>query len=173
MVTETLELTVFHCVVKHSSYAKAADELGLSPSGVSRIVTRLEERLGARLVQRTTRKLSLTEAGAAFHARTSQILVDLAGTVMLVGTVVLVGLPTPEMRVELPLLDIFGRGGATTSSWYGDCLPSRDFPMLVDLYLQGRLDLDAFVTEEIPLGGVEEAFNKMHSGGVLRSVVVF
>jgi len=78
MVTETLELTVFHCVVKHSSYAKAAEELGLSPSGVSRIVTRLEERLGARLVQRTTRKLSLTEAGTAFHARTSQILVDLA-----------------------------------------------------------------------------------------------
>jgi DNA-binding transcriptional LysR family regulator len=78
MVTETLELTVFHCVVKHSSYAKAADELGLSPSGVSRIVTRLEERLGARLVQRTTRKLSLTEAGTAFHARTAQILVDLA-----------------------------------------------------------------------------------------------
>ncbi len=67
MGTETLELTVFHCVVKHSSYAKAADELALSPSGVSRIVSRLEERLGARLVQRTTRKLSLTEAGAAFQ----------------------------------------------------------------------------------------------------------
>ncbi|HKO52017.1 MAG TPA: LysR family transcriptional regulator [Polyangiaceae bacterium] len=78
MVTETLELTVFHCVVKHSSYAKAAEELALSPSGVSRIVSRLEERLGARLVQRTTRKLSLTEAGAAFHARTVQILLDLA-----------------------------------------------------------------------------------------------
>jgi DNA-binding transcriptional LysR family regulator len=78
MVTETLELTVFHCVVKHSSYAKAAEELALSPSGVSRIVSRLEERLGARLVQRTTRKLSLTEAGAAFHARTLQILLDLA-----------------------------------------------------------------------------------------------
>ncbi|HET7543907.1 MAG TPA: LysR family transcriptional regulator [Polyangiaceae bacterium] len=78
MVSETLELTVFHSVVKHSSYAKAADELLLSPSGVSRIVSRLEERLGARLVQRTTRKLSLTEAGAAFHARTAQILLDLA-----------------------------------------------------------------------------------------------
>jgi DNA-binding transcriptional LysR family regulator len=78
MVTETQELVVFQCVVKHANYAKAADELGLSPSGVSRIVTRLEERLGVRLVQRTTRKLALTEAGAAFHARTSQILVDLA-----------------------------------------------------------------------------------------------
>jgi DNA-binding transcriptional LysR family regulator len=78
MATETYELVVFHSVVKHASYAKAAEDLTLSPSGVSRIVTRLEERLGVRLVQRTTRKLSLTEAGAAFHARTSQILLDLA-----------------------------------------------------------------------------------------------
>jgi DNA-binding transcriptional LysR family regulator len=78
MATETYELVVFHAVVKHASYAKAAEELALSPSGVSRIVTRLEERLGVRLVERTTRKLSLTEAGASFHARTSQILLDLA-----------------------------------------------------------------------------------------------
>jgi S-(hydroxymethyl)mycothiol dehydrogenase len=67
---------------------------------------------------------------------------------------------------------VFGRGGALKSSWYGDCLPSRDFPMLVDLYRQGRLDLDAFVTEEIALDGIEAAFEKMHSGDVLRSVVV-
>ena len=78
MVTETQELIVFHAVVKHASYAKAAEELALSASGVSRIVTRIEERLGVRLVQRTTRKLSLTEAGSAFHARTAQILLDLA-----------------------------------------------------------------------------------------------
>jgi S-(hydroxymethyl)mycothiol dehydrogenase len=97
----------------------------------------------------------------AFYAR------DLA------GTVVLVGVPRPEMRLDLPLLDVFGRGGALKSSWYGDCLPSRDFPMLVDLYLQGRLDLDAFVSETIGLGDVEEAFAKMHRGEVLRSVVVF
>jgi S-(hydroxymethyl)mycothiol dehydrogenase len=89
----------------------------------------------------------------------------------LAGTVVLVGVPSPEMRLELPLLDVFGRGGALKSSWYGDCLPSRDFPMLVDLYLQGRLDLDAFVTETIALDGVEKAFAKMHHGEVLRSVV--
>jgi S-(hydroxymethyl)mycothiol dehydrogenase len=97
----------------------------------------------------------------AFYAR------DLA------GTVVLVGVPTPDMTIpEIPLIDVFGRGGALKSSWYGDCLPSRDFPMLVDLYLQGRLDLDAFVTEEIALDDVEAAFDKMHSGGVLRSVVL-
>ncbi|MGP4005100.1 S-(hydroxymethyl)mycothiol dehydrogenase [Streptomyces sp. 4N124] len=97
----------------------------------------------------------------AFYAR------DLA------GTVVLVGVPTPEMKLELPLLDVFGRGGSLKSSWYGDCLPSRDFPMLIDLYLQGRLDLDAFVTETIALDDVEKAFERMHGGDVLRSVVVF
>ncbi|MFI7149074.1 S-(hydroxymethyl)mycothiol dehydrogenase [Nonomuraea sp. NPDC050022] len=90
----------------------------------------------------------------------------------LAGTAVLVGVPTPEMTLELPLLDVFGRGGALKSSWYGDCLPSRDFPMLVSLYLQGRFDLDAFVTETIELGDVEDAFAKMHHGEVLRSVVV-
>ena len=83
----------------------------------------------------------------------------------------LVGVPTPDMQLELPLIDVFGRGGSLKSSWYGDCLPSRDFPMLVDLYLQGRLDLDAFVTETIGLDDVEEAFDKMHAGEVLRSVV--
>jgi S-(hydroxymethyl)mycothiol dehydrogenase len=97
----------------------------------------------------------------AFYAR------DLA------GTVVLVGVPTPEMTIELPLLDVFGRGGALKSSWYGDCLPTRDFPMLTELYLQGRIDLDAFVSEEIRLDQVEDAFAKMHTGGVLRSVVLF
>ncbi len=97
----------------------------------------------------------------AFYAR------DLA------GTVVLVGVPTPDMKVpDLPLIDVFGRGGALKSSWYGDCLPSRDFPLLIDLYQQGRLDLDAFVTEEIGIGEVEQAFERMHHGDVLRSVVV-
>jgi S-(hydroxymethyl)mycothiol dehydrogenase len=95
----------------------------------------------------------------AFYAR------DLA------GTVVLVGVPTPEMTLELPLLDVFGRGGSLKSSWYGDCLPSRDFPMLVSLYRQGRLDLDAFVSERIGIHQIEEAFAKMQQGAVLRSVV--
>ncbi|MFE0677825.1 S-(hydroxymethyl)mycothiol dehydrogenase [Streptomyces sp. NPDC058867] len=96
----------------------------------------------------------------AFYAR------DLA------GTVVLVGVPTPETKLELPLLDVFGRGGALKSSWYGDCLPSRDFPMLIGLHLQGRLDLDAFVSETIALDEVEDAFARMHKGDVLRSVVI-
>jgi len=95
----------------------------------------------------------------AFYAR------DLA------GTVVLVGVPTPDLEITLPLLDVFGRGGALKSSWYGDCLPSRDFPMLVDLARQGRFPLADFVTETIGLEEVEDAFAKMHKGEVLRSVV--
>ncbi len=95
----------------------------------------------------------------AFYAR------DLA------GTVVLVGVPHPDMVLEMPLLDFFSHGGSLKSSWYGDCLPSRDFPMLVDLYQQGRFDLDAFVTETIGIDDVEAAFEKLHSGDVLRSVV--
>ena len=98
----------------------------------------------------------------AFYAR------DLA------GTVVLVGVPTPDMRLDdMPLIDFFARGGSLKSSWYGDCLPSRDFPMLVDLYLQGRLPLEKFVTERISVDGVEHAFERMHKGDVLRSVVEF
>jgi S-(hydroxymethyl)mycothiol dehydrogenase len=95
----------------------------------------------------------------AFYAR------DLA------GTLVQVGVPTPDMQIELPMIDFFGRGGRLKPSWYGDCLPERDFPVLVDLYLQGRLDLDRFVSETIPLDGVEEAFARMQRGEVLRSVV--
>ncbi len=90
----------------------------------------------------------------------------------LAGTVVLVGVPSPDMKIELPLLEVFGRGGTLKSSWYGDCLPTRDFPMLIDLYLQGRLDLDRFVSETIALDEVEESFHKMERGEVLRSVVV-
>ncbi|QQM19833.1 S-(hydroxymethyl)mycothiol dehydrogenase [Rhodococcus sp. P-2] len=96
----------------------------------------------------------------AFYAR------DLA------GTVVLVGVPTPDMKLEMPLVDFFSRGGALKSSWYGDCLPERDFPVLVDLYQQGRLPLEKFVSERIKLDEVEKAFETMHRGEVLRSVVV-
>jgi S-(hydroxymethyl)mycothiol dehydrogenase len=96
----------------------------------------------------------------AFYAR------DLA------GTVVLVGVPTPDMRIDMPLVDFFSHGGALKSSWYGDCLPERDFPTLIDLYLQGRLPLEKFVSERIGLNDIEEAFHNMHSGKVLRSVVM-
>ncbi|NLV81052.1 MAG: S-(hydroxymethyl)mycothiol dehydrogenase [Rhodococcus sp.] len=96
----------------------------------------------------------------AFYAR------DLA------GTVVLVGVPTPDMTLEMPLIDFFSHGGSLKSSWYGDCLPERDFPTYVDLYQQGRLPLEKFVTERIGIDDVEKAFETMRRGEVLRSVVV-
>ena len=91
----------------------------------------------------------------------------------LAGTVVQVGVPTPDMNFpEIPMIEFFGRGGALKPSWYGDCLPTRDFPMLIDLYLQGRFPLDKFVSETIALDQVEDAFHKMEQGEVLRSVVI-
>jgi S-(hydroxymethyl)mycothiol dehydrogenase len=97
----------------------------------------------------------------AFYAR------DLA------GTLVQVGVPSPDMRIDLPMIEFFGRGGRLRPSWYGDCLPSRDFPVMIDLYLQGRLPLNRFVTETIGLDEIEDAFGRMERGEVLRSVVVF
>ena len=90
----------------------------------------------------------------------------------LAGTAVLVGVPNPTMTWEIPLIEIFGHGGQVKSSWYGDCLPERDFPLLIDLWQQGRFALDRFISERIGLDEVEAAFHKMHEGGVLRSVVV-
>lgn len=124
-------------------------------------VEKIRELTGGHGADVTIEAIGLPEVyQQAFYAR------DLA------GTVVLVGVPNPEMKVELPFIEIFGRGGALKSSWYGDCLPSRDFPMLIDLYLQGRLNLDGFVSETIGIDDVEEAFHKMEEGAVLRSVVV-
>jgi DNA-binding transcriptional LysR family regulator len=131
MATETYELVVFHAVVKHASYAKAAEDLSLSPSGVSRIVTRLEERLGVRLVQRTTRKLSLTEAGAAFHARTSQILLDLAGAEAELQTAQL----RPRGTLKVTASVVFGQ------LYLGPLIPEllTHFPELsIDLSLTNR-----------------------------------
>ena len=133
-----------------------------------------------------TRGMSEDEVVAAIQERTNgfgaDVVIDAVGRPEtwrqafygrdLAGTVVLVGVPTPEMELSVPLLDVFGRGGKLKSSWYGDCLPERDFPMLVDLYEQGRLPLEKFVTERIGIGDVEEAFEKMGEGKVLRSVVV-
>ena len=103
---------------------------------------------------------------AAAEASMAVLAADLA------GTAVLVGVPDPSMVFEIPLIEVFGHGGAVKSSWYGDCLPERDFPLLVELWQQGRFPLDRFVSERIALDDVEEAFHKMERGEVLRSVVV-
>ena len=137
----------------------AVNSSGLDEDGVVDAIRGLTDSFGADVVIDAVGRPATWRQ--AFYAR------DLA------GTVVLVGVPTPEMRIDMPLLDVFGRGGALKSSWYGDCLPSRDFPMLIDLHLQGRLPLDRFVSETIGLDDIEEGFAKMSRGEVLRSVVMF
>ncbi|MBF4635867.1 S-(hydroxymethyl)mycothiol dehydrogenase [Agreia pratensis] len=134
------------------------DSSDLDEAGVVAAVQQLTNSFGADVVIDAVGRPETWRQ--AFYAR------DLA------GTVVLVGVPTPDMMLEIPLLDVFGRGGSLKSSWYGDCLPERDFPMLTDLFLQGRLPLDEFVTERIGIRDIEEAFASMASGDVLRSVVV-
>ncbi|WP_432546942.1 S-(hydroxymethyl)mycothiol dehydrogenase [Kineococcus sp. SYSU DK004] len=131
---------------------------GLDEDGVVAAVRELTDGFGADVVIDAVGRPETWRQ--AFYAR------DLA------GTVVLVGVPTPQMQLQVPLLDVFGRGGALKSSWYGDCLPERDFPALLELHAAGRLPLDAFVTERIGQGDVEEAFATMGRGEVLRSVVV-
>lgn len=131
---------------------------GLDQDGVVAAIAALTDGVGADVVIDAVGRPETWKQ--AFYGR------DLA------GTVVLVGVPTPEMMLDIPLADVFGRGGALKSSWYGDCLPERDFPALLEMYSQGRLPLDAFVSERIGLGDVEQAFATMTSGTVLRSVVV-
>jgi len=91
----------------------------------------------------------------------------------LAGTAVLIGVPDPQMVMELPIQRFFGLGGALRVSWYGDCLPSRDFPLLANWYKSGDLDLDRMVTRTIGLGDTEAAFEAMERGETLRSVIRF
>ncbi|HEV2127872.1 MAG TPA: zinc-binding dehydrogenase [Thermomicrobiales bacterium] len=92
----------------------------------------------------------------------------------LAGTCVVVGVAGPGSTIEqVPLGKLFDLGGTIRFSWYGDCLPTRDFPMLASWYEQGRLDLDDVVTKKIALDDVEDAFHAMERGETLRSVIMF
>lgn len=91
----------------------------------------------------------------------------------LAGTCVFIGVPGPGPTLNLELQRFFDIGGKLCVSWYGDCLPTRDFPMLADWYRQGMLDLDGIVSRTISLDEVDEAFAAMERGETLRSVIVF
>jgi S-(hydroxymethyl)mycothiol dehydrogenase len=90
----------------------------------------------------------------------------------LAGTCIMIGVPGPGKSLTLDLQRFFDLGGKVGVSWYGDCLPTRDFPMLASWYQQGRLNLDAVVSQTISLDQVEEAFEAMKRGETLRSVIV-
>jgi S-(hydroxymethyl)mycothiol dehydrogenase len=90
----------------------------------------------------------------------------------LAGTCVFIGVPGPGPTLTLDLQRFFDLGGHFCVSWYGDCLPTRDFPMLAEWYRQGQLKLDEVVSSRIRLEDVEDAFAAMERGEVLRSVIV-
>jgi S-(hydroxymethyl)mycothiol dehydrogenase len=89
----------------------------------------------------------------------------------LAGTCVIIGVADQKATYELPIAKFFDLGGALRISWYGDCLPTRDFPLLSQWYAQGQLDLDRIVTRVISLDETEEAFHAMERGETLRSVI--
>ncbi|MDQ3248223.1 MAG: Zn-dependent alcohol dehydrogenase [Chloroflexota bacterium] len=90
----------------------------------------------------------------------------------LAGTCVLIGVPGPGPTLNLDLQRFFDTGGHLCVSWYGDCLPTRDFPLLAEWYRQGQLKLDEIVTRTISLDETDEAFAAMERGETLRSVIV-
>ena len=91
----------------------------------------------------------------------------------LAGVAVLIGVPSADATIEFPAQEYFGMGGSLRVSWYGDCLPTRDFPLLADLYLKGELKLDEMITRKIALEEVQDAFEAMERGETLRSVILF
>jgi S-(hydroxymethyl)mycothiol dehydrogenase len=89
----------------------------------------------------------------------------------LAGTCVVIGVAGRDAKLEIPVAKYFDLGGSLKISWYGDCLPTRDFPLLANWYAQGKLDLDRVVTRVISLEESEEAFHAMERGETLRSVI--
>lgn len=91
----------------------------------------------------------------------------------LAGTCIIIGVAGPGPSIKLELQQFFDRGGRLGVSWYGDCLPTRDFPMLAEWYRQGLLNLDGLVSKLISLEETEESFEAMKRGETLRSVIIF
>ncbi len=89
------------------------------------------------------------------------------------GVAVLIGVPETGARIDFAMDRFFRRRGVLKASNYGDCLPSRDFPMLVDWYKKGELLLDQLVSRKIKLEETDEGFHAMERGETLRSVIVF
>mgnify|MGYP002149372335 CR=1 FL=1 len=92
MIDHASEMAAFVRVVESNGFSAAAPALGLTPSAVSKLVTRLETRLGVRLLQRTTRALHLTEEGEAFYATARRIV----GEIEALATVPLPPLAVPR-----------------------------------------------------------------------------
>jgi S-(hydroxymethyl)mycothiol dehydrogenase len=89
------------------------------------------------------------------------------------GACIMIGGQRADSTVTLPLDGFFRLRGPLMVSLYGDCLPARDFPLLMEWYRSGRLRLDELVTRTISLAETEEAFAAMERGETLRTVIRF
>jgi len=98
-------LTIFVKVAERRSFVRAAADLGITQSGVSNAINRLEDQLGVRLLARTTRRVSLTEDGAAFFERCRQVLADLEEAELVLKETRLK--PIGRLRIDTPVS--FGR----------------------------------------------------------------
>jgi LysR family transcriptional regulator for bpeEF and oprC len=160
-------ISAFVRVVEAKSFAAAAAQLGMTPSGVSRAVSRLEEQLGARLLFRSTRSMRLTDDGAAFHARCKEILADLADATEALGYAQ--SKPTGKLRVGVSLA--IGRAAliprlAEFEQRYPDIrleLSMSDHP--ADLNEEG-------IDCAIRVGELEDSSHIARKIGYLRNVVI-
>jgi S-(hydroxymethyl)mycothiol dehydrogenase len=110
----------------------------------------------------------------AFEAvGSTQVLQQALASRDLAGIVTLIGVPGRDSTMTLELPRFFDLGGSLRVSWYGDCLPSRDFPLLIDQYRLGELKLSELVTQRVSLDDVQTAFDAMERGETLKSVIEF
>ncbi len=91
----------------------------------------------------------------------------------LAGRCTLIGVPQPGAKMSVDMAKLFYGRRTLTTTFYGDCLPSRDFPLMAEWYARGDLKLDEMVTQRIGLDQVGEAFEAMERGEGLRSVIVW
>jgi DNA-binding transcriptional LysR family regulator len=122
---------VFAAVVDNGSFVAAANRLGMSRAMASKSVAALEEHLGTRLLNRTTRRLSLTEAGLAFYERSVQILADIREAEQVAGRMATE--PRGTLKVTMPLAYGLHRLGPVIAGY------ARRYPMVkMDLSLSDR-----------------------------------
>jgi S-(hydroxymethyl)mycothiol dehydrogenase len=88
------------------------------------------------------------------------------------GVCTLIGVPAPKAELTLSLSRFFYSRANLRATFYGDCLPSRDFPILIDLYRRGALRLDELISERVTLDDAEAAFAAMERGETLRSIII-
>jgi S-(hydroxymethyl)mycothiol dehydrogenase len=89
----------------------------------------------------------------------------------LAGICVMIGVHDQQSTLSLPVAQFYDRGGSLRVAWYGDCLPTRDIPLLSTWYAQGRLNLDSVVTRTYTIDESEDAFHAMERGETLRGVI--